>query len=526
MNFQLLEKSAAQLSILWKCSAVLLLAAGCASTASVDRAVQREVERAAARDQTISTNTATAAKDFIETPPAAVTNAVVTLDRNSVLQLAARYSRDLQDTRDALYGEAVLLFAARREFEVQYSGTADYVFSRAASGNTTHKGGLELDASRVLPTGARVKFSGGLTRADGDGTNAAQFAKTGTARLDQPLLAGAGYEASHSPLIQAEHEYIYALRAFSLDRQDFAIQVVRDFYDLVQQKTAVSNQLLSLDQFTYLRRRSEALFSVRRAAAIDVLRAQQQELSATNSLTSETESYAIQKSRFLIGLGLPASQQATLIEAIPELQPLPCPQDRAVELALARRPDVQTTRDRLADAERALRTARNNYRPDISLFGAGALSGKGESLTDMTDENSVSAGIVAEIPLDRRERREAVKLATLALESAKRSWQAKQDDVRLDVASNYSQLRALLNSVQIQEKNREIAERRAENANYLFKEGTLSNRDVVEAQNELLDARNAYVTALLDYEIQRLQLLRNIGLLDIAADGSLIEMTP
>jgi outer membrane protein TolC len=75
--------------------------------------------------------------------------------------------------------------------------------------------------------------------------------------------------------------------------------------------------------------------------------------------------------------------------------------------------------------------------------------------------------------------------------------------------------------VDIQLRNMEIAERRVGNAMLQFRNGTLSNRDVIEAQNELLNARNAWGQALVDYEIQRLQLLRNVGLMDIDPNGGI-----
>lgn len=47
--------------------------------------------------------------------------------------------------------------------------------------------------------------------------------------------------------------------------------------------------------------------------------------------------------------------------------------------------------------------------------------------------------------------------------------------------------------------------------------------DVIEAENDLLDARNAWGQARIDYELQRMQRLRNLGLLEVAADGTLVE---
>jgi len=134
--------------------------------------------------------------------------------------------------------------------------------------------------------------------------------------------------------------------------------------------------------------------------------------------------------------------------------------------------------------------------------------------------------VTAEIPFDRRDRRDAIRRAELDREAAERRYAEQFDVILLEVRESYSRLRSLTVSVDIQLKNIEIAEKRAKNALLQFRNGTLSNRDVVEAANQLLDARNAYITALTDYEVQRLNLLRQVGLLGVARDGAIIERSP
>lgn len=506
--------------------ASLLLLAGCASLSErVDREVHREIGRAAQREPVLTTNVLDDAQGRLE-PGIPTVATPVAINRTNALLLAARHSRSLQDRRDALYGQALTLFAARRGFEMQYSGTADYVFRRDDQGEQSREASARLGATRILPTGGTITFTGQGSRSDDDGSTNASYASSAAVRLDQPLLAGAGREASWSPLIQAERNFIYALRDFALDRQDFAIEILSSYYDLVRAQTGVSNLLLNVQQFTYLRERSEALFQVRRAPAIDVLRAQQEELTATNRLTGADEQYRIQVQRFLVQLGLPGSLPNTVADDVPEMRPVPEHLEQARELALENRPDVRTVRDRVEDAERALRVARNAYRVELNAFGEGSTSGRGGSASDQDFQEELQAGVALEIPLDRRDRRDAVRLATLVLEQARRTWEEKRENVALEVAESYSRLRTLAQTVEIQRKNQDIAVRRAENANFLFRTGELSNRDVVEAQNDLLNARNALVSALLDYDIQRLQLLRNVGLLDVGPEGELIELAP
>ena len=56
-----------------------------------------------------------------------------------------------------------------------------------------------------------------------------------------------------------------------------------------------------------------------------------------------------------------------------------------------------------------------------------------------------------------------------------------------------------------------------------FEQGNFSNRDVVEAQQSLLDAKNALIEEKVAYEIARLGLLKDLGVLFIDEKGMWTE---
>jgi outer membrane protein TolC len=226
-----------------------------------------------------------------------------------------------------------------------------------------------------------------------------------------------------------------------------------------------------------------------------------------------------------VSIGLPAGAAATVTDDVPSLRPLALEERAAVQLGLQRRLDLLTALDRRADAERNLRVARRGRLPDLNAYVEAATESAGaETWGGQVYEESQSAGLTLELPLDQRDERDAARRAALALAAADRAWRAQQDAVRLDIAESFSSLRTLRTSVEIEQRNIEVAEKRARNASLRFRNGELSNRDVIEAENDLLNARNAWVQALLDCELQRLQLLRNVGLLDVSPSGGLVEL--
>lgn len=500
-----------------------MLISGCWSTDALDSTVRKTIQHEAAPTLAHSTNTITDAVAEMHDSRKLPTK--LNIDLNAALRLATQYSRSLQSKREQLYLSGLDVLAATRQFEPQCSGTLDYVLNKGSDGDTPRTGALGLKSSVILPTGGKLSASAGTQAGMSNSFNSAIYDTTANVELRQPLLAGAGYEASHEPLTQARRGLVYALRSFALERQDFSIGIMENYYNLVIQKAVLENTRLNVQQATYLRKRSEALFKIRRAPSIDVLRAQQQELTARNGLLQTESEYEIGLSRFLIEAGLPVSIQLKAGTEVPVKKPLQLDKDTCIKLALERRLDLKTMEERLDDSQRRLRLARNALLPQLEVFGK---SGSREQGVDSPGRGSFdsdySAGVSMEIPLDKRDERDAIKKSMIEVASSERNVAEKRDTIRVEISDSFSKLEALSETVVIEARNIEIAQRRADYATFRFRNGELSNRDVVEAQNDLLNARNAHVRALVQYERQRVQLLRDVSLLDVAADGTLIEL--
>ncbi len=512
--------------IFFTVTAVCLLA-GCGTFEPVDRKVSRILNEAAAKEPGISTASLSDARARIAELDG-FTNRVV-LNAETVLLLAVKYGHDLQAKRDTLYSSALYLRSARRAAGLQVSGTLNYIMGVSGEAEDQNSGSVDLSASRLLFTGGDITASASSSMRDisagTNGTDTTTYNSSVHLKLNQPLLKGAGYTASHEALVQAERSLVYALRGFAQERQDYAIELMQAYYSLLSQQTRLKNIRLNVEQSIYLRKRSEALFKVRKAAAIDVLRSHQQELSSKNSLSVAETEYDIAVKRFLITLGLPVDLEVSLEGSIPRVKRIRLNEKRSVELALAGRLDLLTQKDRFEDTARALWIAKNGLLPSLSIYGEAAYQGdETEEFSDQELEEEISAGLSLEIPLDRRDERDAVKLAQISLAAAARDLRRKEDSVQIEVVENFARLDSLRKTVAIEEKNVEIAQKRQQNAVLKFRNGELSNRDVVEAENELLDARNAFIEAKISYEMQRLRLLRNVGLLDVGADGQIVEL--
>lgn len=503
------------------CLAVLPVT-GCLSVYQ-DWKVERSIRQKANGLTAESSNSV--ADAFVSISSKRTITGAVEMDLTNTLRLATQYSRELQAKRDALYLNGLSALAARREFGFQYSGTIGYVVTRPEEGDAVPAGTGAFKASRVLPTGGRLTADLSANKdLRPDPTNVTPYTTSASVELAQPLLAGAGYDASHEKSIQSERDLLYGLRTFVLERQDFAISIMKNYYNLLIQQQVLQNERTHTEQAVFLRKRSEALFKIRRVPAVDVMRSQQQELSARNRLTQAEAEFEIAGKRFLIMIGISVDTPMALAGEIPALKPTSLDAVSCIRAALDRRLDLKTIYDQRDDARRRFGTARLALLPKLDAFAKASASGSSDSAGLDGLENTVSGGVTLELPFDKRAEIENLKKAELALEAANRAVEQTEDSIRVAIGESFSRLVALEKGVAIEEKNMELSTRRADYTLLRFKNGELSNRDVVEAQGELLNSKNAYIRALVDYEMQRLQLLRDIGCADVAPDGVMIEL--
>jgi len=443
------------------------------------------------------------------------------LNLRDALRTATRYNRDFKTQTESVYLSALAASLQRRNFGPIVSNTLSYVYTNGPKENAAGESAASIGVSQIVPTGGTASLSTTATIDNPhEGGGSSTLTHEYSASFEQPLLKGFGYEVSHERLVQAERDVVYALREFELFRQDFTIDVLTKYYAIVNQKQVVENSRRTLEQFRFLRRRSEALFEVGKVRAVDKFRAAQEEMTQSNNQLVEQETLEALLDDFKIFLGLPTGAKIDVAGMRPEVKPAEINLKSALAAALYNRLDLKTTSERLEDAERKVRNARNGLLPDLDLTAAVTLEGsktRGDPL--IYDAGSHSLGIELSLPLDKVADRNAYRSALIEKHRRERAHSLAADRVKQQVLRTYRRLRRTANSVRIQTANVEMAERRVRNAELRFEAGELGNRDVVEAQSAKLRAENALIRAILDYDIARLQLKRDIGILFLDSDG-------
>ena len=456
------------------------------------------------------------------------------------LAIAVETSRSYLTEREGLLLQALTLSSTRRTFSPRLAATLGGVFADGDSLRASRSVNFDAGVTQILPWGgsAALDLSSGLDYPGGPSPlDRKNFDTRLALRVSQPLLRGFGREVTLNPLIQSERDLVYRIRAFERFRESFSIDVASRFYDLVSQRQAIENQRQNLDGFIFNRRKAEALFAVGRTRELEVLRARRSELSSRNDLIGSQESYQLALDRFRIFLGMPGDIELDVEPEPPEFVPTNFELVSAIEVALENRLDYLTEIERVEDVERSVRIARNGLRPDLDLDLAYGLGTAGGSLNSETgsfggvehfddqnlDRDDYSMALSLGLPLDRLQERNSVRSAEIALIQARRALEQFRDNLIVEIERAFRELRRREQSLAIQRQLIEDQEKNAKIAALRFEQGDFSNRDLVEAETALLDARNTLIREQVAYEIARLSLLRDLGILFIDDEGMWVE---
>jgi len=442
------------------------------------------------------------------------------IDLRQALGIAYQSSRDLIDQRENLHLTALGLSGVRHGYSPQLGLILSYEFDEAPDSAEQGFGVAALSASQILPTGGNlsVGLSGSTSASEGVDPD---YASGLSVRLVQPLLRNAGHAVSHEFLIQAERNLVYAIRSFELFREDFSIDVARRYYDLVGQKQRIDNQRRSLESSQFGLRQAEALFAVGRQSELDVLRERRSELSARNDYLAAQENYQAALDDFRIFLGLPPESAIDVSPEPPPFVPVTYDRDSALAVAQENRLDLLSRREQVEDSERALNIARNGLLPDLDLdVSTGAFADSPDRIGDGTSHRSdTRVGLTLGLPVDRVNERNSYRSAQISLGRARRDLEEFEDRVRIDIQASFRELERRLESLEINRTQIQDQTKTLRIAEIRFERGEIPNRDVVEARESLLAAQNDLINEQVNYEISRLRLLRNLGILFVDQTG-------
>lgn len=340
--------------------------------------------------------------------------------------------------------------------------------------------------------------------------------------LDLPLLRGAGKTAQTvEDRIQAERDLIYAVREFERFRRSFFVSLATTYFDLIRRQRQLANQELQLRNFEDLGELYIALAEAGREPYFQADRAEQRSLRSRRFLLRAQESYVQQLDSLKLQIGIDTNRSVEIVPMQIEVPELLLDTDQSVQTALTQRLDLQTVGDSVDDSRRGVLIAKNRLLPDLDLAANLNIPTDAEKRRGGFDLDAGSgnwdASLTFGVPLDREIEYADYRAALIQLERQQRQYQLNRDSIALEVRRAVRGIEQAAYLVQLQNRAVEINESRAQQIEINQRE--LGPREVIDVQEDLLDARNDRDEAISNLRISILQYLLATGQMRVGADG-------
>ena len=444
------------------------------------------------------------------------------LTLQDALSLAVTNSREYQTRKETLYLSALALTGERHEFTPHFfDATSEASWSRAVNGDEVSGVSTRLVFGQLLRSGGRMSIglANTLLHYYTGNANRAAFSEI-FAEFSQPILRGFGAKnPAVENLTQAQRDVIYAIRDFGFFQDDFAANIVTEYFSLLTQKDVIRNRYTN-----YLGRVKATQRLVERAdreRPSDVGQTRQAELTAKNNYVNAVAQYQTALDQFKILLGIPISERIQLDDSLLRelaatgLVPVDIDAEEAFRMAVEKQLPMLNFIDEFEDAKRKVLVAADQLRPGLNLFANAALESEGTDYTRFDIERTrAGVGATLDLPFDRLNERNTYRRSLVTFESELRQLSLRLDELKDNIETGLRTLNQRKETFEIQQSALAVANSRVEAALANLEAGRAEIREMVEAQDAQINAQNAVTSALVGYQNARLELMLQIGLLD------------
>ena len=172
-------------------------------------------------------------------------------------------------------------------------------------------------------------------------------------------------------------------------------------------------------------------------------------------------------------------------------------EEEAISLALEYMPELRMSDYDIRLAEKSIDMARGNYFPSISAnanVGMGVLSFDSEGNSKWYGKPTESAGISMSIPIYSRGQTKAnVKKSRIALEQAQLDYEQSALSVRQTVVQAYRNVISAYNAYKVSQVKENAYSKSFNAYNIQYQYGTITTVELLQQQNNYLNALNSYI---------------------------------
>lgn len=228
-------------------------------------------------------------------------------------------------------------------------------------------------------------------------------------------------------------------------------------------------------------------------------------------------------------------QVSSRVELI-EIAEFDLPLDVATKIALEQRLDLMNARARVMDSRRRIEVIANDLKSVLDIGVSGNLStdpGGTDPFDFRSDTGQITASISFDTPLDQINERNAYREALVVYQRERRNYMAIEDRVKADVRAAWRQLNVLRQNLETARLAVRIAALQYESAvgegnapvdprqvlNNSNRASGNQGQNLTRALSSILTAQNQLIQFYVSYERNRLNIYRDMGIMEIGPDG-------
>lgn len=232
-------------------------------------------------------------------------------------------------------------------------------------------------------------------------------------------------------------------------------------------------------------------------------------------------------------LELTLAQASARLEAI-TFSPIDLTSEQALAIAATYRRDWMNARANLVDAWRLIYFNANDLQSDLDIVFSGDLGNVGDNPFRFRHTNGrLRVGLEFDAPLTRLAERNVYRQALIEYQQARRNYYQFRDRVFQGLRNTLRQIRLNEVNFELRRAAVQVAISQVDLTQLRLSEppkpgetsqfGSTTARDLVQSLSDLLNVQNDFLSVWVNYEVQRLNLEVDLGVMELAPNGLRIE---
>lgn len=435
--------------------------------------------------------------------PATETPPPLTLEECIARALQKNFSLRIQNFTTANARESLIVAGTAFEPTFNASVTRSHVEdpvtplrpNASGVGNTTE---ARVGVTQRVPTGAIIDLSSAVDR---DSNNPAFSSLNPVYNSDvalsvsQPLLRGAGTRVNRASIERAKLDVAIA----KLDYKGSVLQVVRDtevaYYQLAFAREQLNVRRLTLQLAQTLLDENIAKRNTGVATDLDVATAQVGVANAQNNVILAEEAVRNREDALLALIGQFEFNTPIGSVTFTDYSAPPPSIEESFRLARLNQPDYVATQNQIKQLQLDVDVAKNSRLPTLNVDGAVGLNGTDDGYRSTYDRLASGdrynwqVGLSLSVPWGLRGDRARYRSSLNTLHQYEARLQQLEQNLLVQVRSDVRAVETSLESVRISAQATQLAEQQYQLQKARYDAGLATSRDVLQAQNDLENAR-------------------------------------